>query len=167
MKIDLDVVEAKPGRLLVATRDGAACAIVFEEYWPRMRARLERRFGALDVREARTAAGDAVRAYLDGDLRALDAVPVDARGTPFQEAVWRALRDIPPGETRSYADIAKSVGAPRATRAVGAANGQNPVSIVLPCHRVVRTGGELGGYGGGIERKRWLLAHEARAAARS
>jgi methylated-DNA-[protein]-cysteine S-methyltransferase len=126
---------------------------------------LERRFGA----EAQRGADDALDlrqrlgAYFGGDLRALDPIAVDTAGTPFQRAVWAALRRIPPGTTWSYADVARAVGAPAAVRAVGAANGANPVAIVIPCHRVVRTGGALGGYGGGLERKRWLLAHERAA----
>jgi methylated-DNA-[protein]-cysteine S-methyltransferase len=88
-------------------------------------------------------------------------LPLAPRGTPFQERVWRALLDIPYGTTSSYAAIARRIGAPDAARAVGAANGKNPIPIIVPCHRVVGAHGELTGFGGGIERKRWLLAHEA------
>jgi methylated-DNA-[protein]-cysteine S-methyltransferase len=101
-----------------------------------------------------------LRAYFDGDLDALADIEVDLRGTGFQRAVWTALRAIPPGETVSYRDIADAVGRPAATRAVGNAVGSNPVAIVVPCHRVIRTSGGLGGFGGGLDRKRWLLAHE-------
>jgi methylated-DNA-[protein]-cysteine S-methyltransferase len=102
-----------------------------------------------------------VRAYFDGDLDALDDIPVRfERGTPFQREVWEALRTIPRGETISYAELARRVGRPGAFRAVGAANGQNPVGVVVPCHRVIAADGTLGGYGGGLDRKRWLLAHE-------
>ena len=87
-------------------------------------------------------------------------VPLDVRGTAFQEAVWQALRRIPPGETRSYAQIAAAVGKPAATRAVGSANGANPVAVLVPCHRVVRTDGSLGGYAYGVEIKQALLAAE-------
>lgn len=104
-----------------------------------------------------------LRAYFDGALRAFD-LPLAARGTPFQERTWAALRDIPFGESRSYAALAAAIGAPRAVRAVGAANGRNPLSIVVPCHRVIGSDGSLTGYGGGEERKRWLLAHELRVA---
>jgi methylated-DNA-[protein]-cysteine S-methyltransferase len=126
---------------------------------------LERRFGAEPVVDAEDALDLRGRlfAYFAGDVRALDAIAVDTAGTAFQQAVWAALRRIPPGTTRSYADVAREIGAPGAVRAVGAANGANPVAIVIPCHRVVRTGGALGGYGGGLERKRWLLAHERAA----
>jgi len=88
---------------------------------------------------------------------------VDPGGTPFQRAVWAALRRIPPGTTCSYTDLARAVGAPTAVRAVGTANGANPVAVVIPCHRVVRSDGSLGGYGGGLDRKRWLLEHEKAA----
>jgi AraC family transcriptional regulator of adaptative response/methylated-DNA-[protein]-cysteine methyltransferase len=97
---------------------------------------------------------------LDGSQPHLD-LPLDIRATSFQRRVWEAIRTIPYGETRTYAEIAAAVGAPAAARAVGQACGANPVSIVIPCHRVVASGGGLGGYGWGLERKRWLLRHEA------
>ena len=87
-------------------------------------------------------------------------LPLAPRGTAFQRAVWSALGDIPHGHTRSYADVARAIGRPAATRAVGAANGRNPLSIVLPCHRVIGSGGALTGFAGGLPAKRWLLAHE-------
>ena len=92
---------------------------------------------------------------------AMPDLPIDVRGTAFQEAVWRELRKIPAGETRSYADIAAAVGQPGAVRAVGTANGSNPVAVLVPCHRVIRSDGSLGGYAGGLERKRKLLEAEA------
>jgi O-6-methylguanine DNA methyltransferase len=98
--------------------------------------------------------------YFGGEVHAIDAVGVDARGTAFQHRVWAALRRIPVGETASYIDVAREIGVPGASRAVGTANASNPVSIIVPCHRVVRADGSLGGYGGGVERKRWLLGHE-------
>ena len=105
-------------------------------------------------------ATDALNAYFAGDLGAIDTLSVEARGTPFQREVWSALRDIPCGTTISYAELARRIGRPSAVRAVGLANGANPISIVVPCHRVIGADGSLTGYGGGIERKRWLLAHE-------
>ena len=87
-------------------------------------------------------------------------LPIDVAGTAFQEAVWQELRKIPPGETRSYADIAAAIGEPGAVRAVGTANGSNPVAVLVPCHRVIRSDGTLGGYAGGLDRKRQLLAAE-------
>ena len=103
---------------------------------------------------------DALAAYFAGDLRAIDAMDVDPEGTPFQRRVWAALRTIPAGSTWSYAELARVVGQPAATRAVGAANGKNPIALVVPCHRVIASDGTLGGYGGGLEMKRWLLRHE-------
>lgn len=90
------------------------------------------------------------------------SMPLKLVGTPFQLRVWEALQTIPYGQTVSYADIAKQIGQPKAVRAVGNAVGNNPITIVVPCHRVVRTGGGLGGYAWGIERKKWLLTHETR-----
>jgi methylated-DNA-[protein]-cysteine S-methyltransferase len=101
-----------------------------------------------------------LRAYLRGRLRALDGIAVDPGGTPFQRAVWRAMRQIPPGRTATYRDLAHRIGRVDAARAVGAASGANPVGIVIPCHRVVGVDGGLTGYGGGLHRKRWLLRHE-------
>ncbi|MGY3942257.1 methylated-DNA--[protein]-cysteine S-methyltransferase [Aeromonas tecta] len=98
-------------------------------------------------------------AYFAGRLQHFD-LPLAARGTPFQQAVWQALCEIPYGETLSYLDIAQAIGNPKAMRAVGAANGQNPLSIIVPCHRVIGRNGNLTGYGGGLPIKRWLLALE-------
>jgi O-6-methylguanine DNA methyltransferase len=97
--------------------------------------------------------------YLEGARTSFD-LPLDLRGTDFQQRVWKALREIPYGETRSYQEIAKKIRKPRAVRAVGAANGANPVSLVVPCHRVVAAGGKLGGYAGGLALKQRLLAME-------
>lgn len=107
------------------------------------------------------AAEDQLGAYFAGERTAFD-LPLAPAGTPFQQAVWRALLDIPFGETRSYRDIACALGQPTATRAVGAANGRNPLPIVAPCHRVIGADGSLTGFGGGLDTKRWLLAHERR-----
>lgn len=102
----------------------------------------------------------AVAAYFAGDLDALTDLPVAVRGTDFETAVWQSLRHIPVGHTWSYAALAASLGRPKAVRAVGRANGKNPVGLVLPCHRVIGADGRLVGYGGGLERKAWLLRHE-------
>jgi methylated-DNA-[protein]-cysteine S-methyltransferase len=107
---------------------------------------------------------DALAAYFDGALRALDTVSTITGGTDFQRAVWAALRDIPPGETESYGRLAARIGHPAASRAVGAANGANPVAIIVPCHRVIGASGSLTGFGGGLPRKAWLLEHERRHA---
>ncbi|MSR14826.1 MAG: methylated-DNA--[protein]-cysteine S-methyltransferase [Gammaproteobacteria bacterium] len=99
-------------------------------------------------------------AYFAGELRALEHLAVRTNGTEFQREVWRALRTIPPGTTMSYGALAARLGRPKAVRAVGLANGANPIGIVVPCHRVIGANGALTGYGGGLERKRWLLVHE-------
>jgi methylated-DNA-[protein]-cysteine S-methyltransferase len=102
----------------------------------------------------------AFRAYFEGDLAALDPLAVAPSGTDFQRKVWTTLREIPCGSTWSYGQLAARLGNPKAVRAVGLANGANPLGIVLPCHRVIGADGSLTGYGAGIERKRWLLEHE-------
>jgi methylated-DNA-[protein]-cysteine S-methyltransferase len=98
--------------------------------------------------------------YFAGDIYAIDDIPTTTAGTAFQREVWRALRAIPPAQTVSYGQLAERIGRPRAVRAVGLANGSNPVGVVVPCHRVIGANGSLTGYGGGLHRKEWLLAHE-------
>ena len=98
--------------------------------------------------------------YFDGDLKAIDKIAVETNGTPFQKKVWNALRKVPAGKTITYAQMAKRVGVPDAIRAVGAANGANPISVVVPCHRMIGTSGRLTGYAGGLHRKKYLLEHE-------
>jgi len=103
---------------------------------------------------------DRLDAYFRGDLSAIEALEVDAQGTPFQHKVWKVLREIAAGRTTSYQDLAKKIGAAKAVRAVAACNARNPIAIVVPCHRVIGSDGSLTGYGGGLPRKRWLLEHE-------
>ena len=124
--------------------------------------------GAIDAPRAEddpllARAADQLRAYFDGTADTFD-VPLDLQGSAFQRSVWAALLAIDCGATRSYGDIARAIGAPQAVRAVGSAVGRNPVSVIVPCHRVVGSGGALTGYAGGLDRKRALLALEARAA---
>ena len=109
------------------------------------------------------AAREQLDAYFAGELAEFD-LPLAPEGTEFQRRVWDALRRIPYGKTVSYAELARMIGKSEAVRAVGAANGRNPISIIIPCHRVIGADGSLVGYGGGLERKRWLLQHEAVAA---
>ena len=108
----------------------------------------------------------ALRSYFRGALDALDGIPVELHGTPFQRRVWQQLRTVRAGTTSSYSNIARAIGAPAAVRAVGAANGANPVALIVPCHRIIGADGRLTGYGGGLDRKRWLLEHEANAGSR-
>jgi len=164
--IETATVETPAGEFRVAARSGALVAAGFAEEVPRLLSRLEARFGPLELRECADPAGavSALVRYLAGETAALDAVPVDLGGTPFQGDVWSALRGIPAGSTISYSELARRVGRPRAVRAVGAANGANPVPLFVPCHRVVGEDG-LRGYAGGVERKAWLLGHEQGAPA--
>jgi methylated-DNA-[protein]-cysteine S-methyltransferase len=103
---------------------------------------------------------DQLEAYFAGDLLAFD-IPIRLEGTEFQRRVWSHLREIPYGETISYGELARRMGSPGAARACGLANGRNPVSVIVPCHRVIGADGRLTGYGGGLERKAWLLDHES------
>jgi len=152
------VTDSPLGPLLIAATQKGICRLTFNED----ESALKRRFPNADVQPD----DGTIRPWVEGALQAIRTpsqapeVPVDVRGTAFQEAVWQELRKIPLGETRSYADIAKAVGQPGAVRAVGTANGSNPVSVLVPCHRVIRSDGSLGGYGGGIENKKKLLAAE-------
>ncbi len=157
-----DQVESPIGKVVFGVRDGKMCALGFEEYWPILENSLRRRFGTIELvrRDDPEDFSERLRAYFRGDLGAIDSIPTAPAGTPFQLSVWTALREIPCGRTLSYGELARTIGKPESVRAVGAANGQNPISIVLPCHRVIGANGNLTGYGGGIERKRWLLAHE-------
>lgn len=144
----------------VASRDGVVVACRIGDGWDDSLAGLERRLGPITETIDDTAAADAVRRYFSGTLDAVDDLEVDPPGTEFQRRVWAALRTIPVGTTWSYRDLATAVGDPGATRAVGTANGANPIWLIVPCHRVVRSDGDLGGYAGGLDRKAWLLAHE-------
>jgi methylated-DNA-[protein]-cysteine S-methyltransferase len=150
------------GVILVADGDGRLRALYFADGEAKLRRELGRHYGDVPLEPERDPGGltSAVDAYFAGDLAAIDALPVAARGTEFQLEVWRALRAIPCGTTATYSEIARRIGRPSAVRAVGLANGSNPVGVVVPCHRVVGADGTLTGYGGGLERKRWLLAHE-------
>jgi len=150
------------GDLFAVLREDTLCCLSFDQHWPEARARLQARFGAVSlVRSSRAEMiANRLEAYFGGRLDSLEGIPTDPGGTPFQRRVWSALCEIPVGRTISYAELARRVGRPSATRAVGMTNGQNPIAIVIPCHRVIGSRGDLTGYGGGLERKRWLLEHE-------
>ncbi|WP_437765272.1 methylated-DNA--[protein]-cysteine S-methyltransferase [Sorangium sp. So ce281] len=162
MDLLLDEVESPLGAMLLAAGGGAVHGLDFSDCAPRLRTLLEARYGAVTLRGAADPYGlsGRLRAYWRGDLGALSGTPVEPGGTPFQRRVWAEVQRIPPGATRSYGEVAASLGQPSASRAVGLANGRNPVCLIIPCHRVVGARGDLTGYAGGIERKRWLLAHE-------
>jgi methylated-DNA-[protein]-cysteine S-methyltransferase len=149
---------------VVTDREGRLRALDWEDYEPRMGDLLRRYYDidAVECRElsASSAPARAVLAYFDGELDAIAALPTATNGTAFQHEVWAALRRIPVGRTTSYGAVAAAIGRPKAVRAVGLANGANPIAIVVPCHRVIGANASLTGYGGGLHRKRWLLAHE-------
>jgi methylated-DNA-[protein]-cysteine S-methyltransferase len=150
--------------LIVADRAGNLRTIDWTDHEARMRQLLDRSYGKAGyaIEAARDPGGltRAMRAYFKGDIGVIDKLPVKTAGTPFQTSVWRALRKIRRGKTISYAELAARIGKPKAVRATGLANGQNPISIVVPCHRVIGSDGTLTGYGGGLPRKKWLLEHE-------
>lgn len=148
--------------MLIVDADGAVAALDFHDYADRMMRLFRRHHGEalLTPGRAPQAVRSAVGAYFAGDPGALDGLKTATCGTVFQEAVWAALRAIPTGQTRTYGQLAAAIGRPRAVRAAGLANGQNPVAVIVPCHRVIGANGTLTGYAGGLERRRWLLAHE-------
>jgi methylated-DNA-[protein]-cysteine S-methyltransferase len=147
---------------IIVDPDDVLRVLDFDNDSPRTRRLMAIHYGDVPVVEGETP--PAIRAALDryfaGDMAALADIPWRVAGTDFQRQVWQALTEIPAGETRTYSQQAARIGRPTAVRAVGLANGANPVGIVIPCHRVIGSGGSLTGYGGGLERKRWLLAHE-------
>lgn len=145
-------IETQLGQIYLSVGDHALKELRFED-------------GALHEDPGTKDFADRIRAYFGGDLQALDSAGLDPAGTPFQKSVWALVRQIPAGETRAYGDIARDLGRPTASRAVGAANGANPVCLAIPCHRVIGKGGALTGYAWGLDRKRWLLAHETTAGA--
>src|SRR5215469_12654124 len=160
--IELSRLESPVGSLVMAVAEGVVCALNFAEteaslypwiqkFYPE--SRIARRADSLRANEQ-------LAAYFAGELHALEEIPISLNGTAFQKQVWEALCDVGVGQTCSYADLAKAIGRPTAVRAVGAANGQNPIPLVVPCHRVIASDGTLCGYGGGLWRKEWLLRHE-------
>jgi methylated-DNA-[protein]-cysteine S-methyltransferase len=159
--------ETPTGRMVLVTDEGGR---VHALDWEDHRERTERLLGryyrrlTLTLREARkeSAAKRALLAYFAGRLDAIDELAVATSGTEFQNQVWTALRRIPMGKTLSYGALAQAIGRPAAVRAVGLANGSNPIAIIVPCHRVIGANASLTGYGGGLERKRWLLDHESK-----
>ena len=163
------------GDMLALASDEGLCALEFttveglsrgQERLPRLNARLQRWFPPHEVVDRETPViartRDWLRSYFSGTSAEIDGLPLDMRGAAFEKRVWIALKAIPPGETTSYGAIAQALGSAGASRAVGAANGANPIAIIVPCHRVIGASGSLTGYGGGLERKTWLIDHERR-----
>jgi O-6-methylguanine DNA methyltransferase len=176
MRLSRAILPTPLGDMLALSSDAGLCALEFVEVRAPRRAapddrltRLDRRlakwFPPHDIADEESAVIARTRAwlrqYFDGAGAAVD-LPLDLRGAAFERRVWAALLEIAPGTTTSYGAIAKRLGSPDASRAVGLANGANPVAIVVPCHRVIGAGGSLVGYGGGLDRKTWLIDHERR-----
>ena len=162
--LTLEVLLTPIGEIdVVADAEGRLRVLEFHDQPQRLaRAlRLHHRGQAVETGAAPATVRDGLAAYFGGELAALKTVPWTIGGTAFQHQVWNALVEIPLGEATTYARLADKIGRPSAVRAVGLANGANPIAVVVPCHRVIGTGGSLTGYGGGIARKRWLLAHES------
>ena len=162
-RLTLDRLTTPIGTALVVTDEaGLLRAFNWTDYEPAMLAWIGRHYPKAKLEEGRgpAAVRSAFERYFAGDPRALETVPWRASGTAFQLKVWEALCTIPAGETLSYRGLAERIGRPSAVRAVGLANGANPVAVVVPCHRVIGTNGSLTGYGGGLPRKQWLLALE-------
>ena len=162
--LTLDRIPTPIGTALTVTDEtGVLRAFNWTDYEDAMSAWVARRFPRAARREGQGPLRGAMAAYFGGDIRALETVAWDGAGTAFQRKVWDTLCGIPAGETISYATLAERIGRPTAVRAVGLANGSNPVALVVPCHRVIGSNGSLTGYGGGLPRKRWLLEHEGAA----
>jgi methylated-DNA-[protein]-cysteine S-methyltransferase len=165
LRLFVERIDTPIGKMFLVVDDaGNLRAIDWTEYEARMYRLLRHHYGddgaRLEPAHHPSGLTDAIGSYFSGKLEAIDVLPVQTAGTDFQRQVWLALRTIPCGTTISYAELARRISRPRAVRAVGLANGSNPIGVVVPCHRVIGYDGSLTGYGGGLERKRWLLEHE-------
>ena len=161
-------IETPIGEMFALATETELCALEFGSFArrDRLQARMQRWFPPHEIGSGESAATRGARAwlarYFDGTGADSAEVQITLHGAPFERRVWEALLRIPAGETRSYGQIAKELGSPGASRAVGLANGANPIAIIVPCHRVIGSNGTLTGYGGGLDKKSWLLTHEAR-----
>ena len=175
MQLFRTVLPTPLGDMLALASDEGLCALEFtkvagpnrgQERLSRLNARLQRWFPPHEIVDGEPAAIARTRrwlkAYFDGTAAEIGDLPLDMRGAPFEKRVWLALQTIPPGQTTSSGASAQALGSAAASRAVGAANGANPVAIIVPCHRVIGSTGSLTGYGGGLDRKTWLIDHERR-----
>jgi len=169
LQLSIDRIDTPVGELLlVVDHDGNVRSIDWFDYESRMLRLLRLHYGTngFKLEPAQNPNGwrNAITRYFAGDVAAIDVITVQTGGTPFQRSVWHELRKIPCGMPVSYGTLAERIARPTAVRAVGLANGSNPIGIVVPCHRVIGSDGSLTGYGGGLERKRWLLEHERKYA---
>ncbi|MFP6781319.1 MAG: methylated-DNA--[protein]-cysteine S-methyltransferase [Gammaproteobacteria bacterium] len=162
MKLFIDKMKSPIGEIRIISDGENLRALDFEDYNDRMEKLLKRHYGDYKLEPMKNPNGvsEIMERYFGGELDAIDDVKVAANGTQFQSAVWHQLRNVPLGKTWSYGELARRIGKPKASRAVGLANGSNPIAIVVPCHRIIGANGSLTGYGGGMERKQWLLVHE-------
>ena len=169
MRLSRAIIATPLGDMLALASDAGLCALEFtgpRKRMTRLDARLARWFPPHEIADSEAPVLKRTRRWLDayfaGSGADISDLPLDMRGAEFEKQVWAALCRIPAGETTSYGAIARDLGAPAASRAVGAANGANPIAIIVPCHRVIGSTGSLTGYGGGLKRKQWLLDHERR-----
>jgi methylated-DNA-[protein]-cysteine S-methyltransferase len=165
LKLFLDRIDTPIGEMLLVTdAAGSVRALDWNDYESRMTTLLDRHYGkgryTLEPARNTHALRDIMRRYFGGEVDAIDEIPTETTGTAFQKSVWSELRNIPVGTSISYGALAKRIERPKAVRAVGLANGSNPIGLIVPCHRVIGANGSLTGYGGGLERKKWLLDHE-------
>jgi len=150
------------GDMILVARDGVVVLLEFGDATERVAREMKARFGDVEFEPASNPFGlsDVIRDYFAGNVSAIDGLLTDGGGSEFEKQVWAELRCIPCGTTVSYGSIARKLGDIQLSRAVGTANGRNPIAIVVPCHRVIGADGSMTGYGGGITRKEWLLRHE-------
>jgi methylated-DNA-[protein]-cysteine S-methyltransferase len=166
LQLIIDRFETPIGEMIiVADHDGNLRAVDWTDHDPRIHRFLRLHYGengfTLEAGNNPHGLVDKITRYFAGELSVLDTLPTATAGTEFQRAVWRALRAIPCGTTTTYGKLAQQICKPAAVRAVGLANGSNPIGVIVPCHRVIGANGSLTGYGGGLDRKRWLLEHES------
>lgn len=161
-RLFVETTDSPLGRIFIAASEKGLAFVEFGDRSQDFEAEVSRRFGPIPRAKGGHAleARKALDRYFAGELTALDSLACDAEGTPFQRKVWDELRRIPSGRTLSYAGLARAIGNPKAVRAVGGANSRNPIPIVVPCHRVIGASGDLVGFASGLDRKKWLLAHE-------
>ena len=165
MNLRTATLETPIGAMTLVVKDEQLVLLDFADNAARVHKLLEKRFHGYTIKPvALPEFSSAVMAYFAGELSLIHKLPVDSGGTAFQQTVWSALKEIPVGQTWSYLELARWIGNASAVRAVGMTNGLNPISLVLPCHRVIGANGSLTGYAGGLERKKWLLEHEMKFA---
>jgi methylated-DNA-[protein]-cysteine S-methyltransferase len=157
-----DRIRTPIGEMILVARDGALLLLEFEDATGRVEREMKLRFRTHELQHTENPFGlsQIMQDYFNGDINAINTIFTDGGGTQFEKQVWAELRKIPTGSTVSYGSIARKLGDINMSRAVGTANGRNPIAIVVPCHRVIGADGSMTGYGGGIARKEWLLRHE-------